>query len=315
MKLTVVLNSFNPSLYKYQKIPVLIYLYNDQAINQARRIKGDKEELGFTEEPFDLGADPDVGAETLPKQALDTFLTGYYIIEDITYTYDGDDNTTQQFVTLMRREWPTRTENLINPPGLEGEPDEVKAAAVTENSPPQPTPEPTPEPTPTPEPEDLEITVSFDNGGSTFMQDSAYFETTGTWARNKEFDGFEAFEAEMDGTSWSDLIVGDGTWRFQSETDFDPGTYDLNIWFRAEGKLFEGTESFTIEEAGRYTYKITTLGPNKTAHVFEDGVEIFVGNSSFSSTPAQLLNTAYLGLQGNYPELTKNGGPDWTEAT
>ena len=118
MKLEVTLNSFNPSLYKYQKIPVLMYHTDEKSIYQNERIKGDKKELGMDkDEPFDLGADPDMDPDRLPKQALDTFLSGYYIIEDIVYTYNNEG--TRQVVTLLRREWPTRTENLINPPGLE----------------------------------------------------------------------------------------------------------------------------------------------------------------------------------------------------
>jgi len=116
--LEVTLNSFNPSLYKYQKVPVLMYLMDSQAIEQNERIKGDKQELGMdSDEPFGLGEDTesitDEGKRS-PSQALDTFLSGYYLIENIVYrTEDGE---TKQTITLLRREWPTRTENLINPP-------------------------------------------------------------------------------------------------------------------------------------------------------------------------------------------------------
>jgi hypothetical protein len=116
MKLEVTLNSFNPSLYKYQKIPVLMYIVNDQAIEQNERIKGDKMELGMDkDEPFGLGEfSDDIEAGRSPNYALDTFLSGYYLIESIIYRHT--DGETKQIVTLLRREWPTRTENLINPP-------------------------------------------------------------------------------------------------------------------------------------------------------------------------------------------------------
>ena len=95
MKLEVTLNSFNPSLYKYQKIPVLMYHVDEKSIYQNERIKGDKKELGMDkDEPFDLGADPDMDPDRLPKQALDTFLSGYYIIEDIVYTYNNEGTKT-----------------------------------------------------------------------------------------------------------------------------------------------------------------------------------------------------------------------------
>lgn len=138
MKLMVTLNSFNPSLYKYQKIPVLMYIVDKKAIEQNERIKGDKKELGMDkDEPFALAEDSEDIQEAgtrSPSQALDSFLSGYYLIEDIVYrTEDGE---TKQTVTLLRREWPTRTENLINPPGLEDATDEEKADNVAENSPP-----------------------------------------------------------------------------------------------------------------------------------------------------------------------------------
>ena len=133
MKLEVPLNSFHPSFYNYQKLPVLMYHVDEQSVYQNERIKGDKKELGMDkDEPFDLGADPDMDPERLPKQALDTFLSGYYIIEDIVYTYANEG--TKQVVTLLRREWPTRTENLINPPGLEDASDEEKADNLSKNS-------------------------------------------------------------------------------------------------------------------------------------------------------------------------------------
>ena len=168
MKLQVTLNSFNPSLYKYQKIPVIMYLYEPSAIAQNDRLKADKQELGMDkDEPFNLGADPDLEPGKLPKQALDTFLTGYYIIEDIKYTYSKSSpkptENTKQVVTLLRREWPTRTENLINPPGLaEDATPEEKAEVVAENSPPPPPPEPTPSPTPEPTPPPAEPVFTID---------------------------------------------------------------------------------------------------------------------------------------------------------
>ena len=69
MKLEVTLNSFNPSLYKYQKIPVLMYHVDEQSIYQNERIKGDKKELGMDkDEPFDLGADPDMDPDIEPAK-------------------------------------------------------------------------------------------------------------------------------------------------------------------------------------------------------------------------------------------------------
>jgi len=264
MKLEVTLNSFNPSLYKYQKIPVLMYHVDEKSIYQNERIKGDKKELGMDkDEPFDLGADPDMDPDRLPKQALDTFLSGYYIIEDIVYTYNNEG--TRQVVTLLRREWPTRTENLINPPGLEDATDEEKAENIKENSPaaepaPEPTPATTPEPTPEPTPDvELEIEIGFTK--TTSEQDiqatfgnSTYGVFEGTWTANKEVAAFDFWEAEIDdtliGPSYGMRVKKNGTWVLDlSQTgSFDPQTYDLAITLRAEGKTFTNTASVTITD-------------------------------------------------------------------
>ena len=51
-----------------------MYHVDEKSIYQNERIKGDKKELGMDkDEPFDLGADPDMDPDRLPKQALDTF--------------------------------------------------------------------------------------------------------------------------------------------------------------------------------------------------------------------------------------------------
>ena len=257
MKLEVTLNSFNPSLYKYQKIPVLMYITNPKAIQQNERIKGDKKELGMDkDEPFGLEeASEDLAdaGKNSPSQALDSFLSGYYIIESIIYEVEGD--VTKQTMTLLRREWPTRTENLINPPGLEDATDEEKADNVAENSP-EPEPEPTPEPTPDVE---LEIEIGFTKTTSeqdiqaTFAN-STYGVFEGTWTANKEVAAFDFWEADIDdtliGPSYGMSVKSNGTWVLDlSQTgSFDPQTYDLAITIRAEGKTFTNTTSVTITD-------------------------------------------------------------------
>ena len=272
MKLEVILNSFNPSLYKYQKIPVLMYITNPQAIEQNERIKGDKKELGMDkDEPFNLGEDTEdiqQAGKRSPTQALDTFLSGYYLIEDIVYrTTNGE---TKQVVTLLRREWPTRTENLINPPGLEDATDEEKAENLKENGPaeepaPEPTPAPTPTPEPTPEPTpdvDLDIQIGFTNTSSTeesteakaFMN-NGYAKFEGTWTANKDLQFFDGWEAELDGQSvgfntGAMRVKKNGTWVFSlAELGlWGPGTYPLIITISAEGKTFTNQTDVTITQ-------------------------------------------------------------------
>ena len=248
-----------------------MYLYDPKAIAQNDRLKADKQELGMDkDEPFNLGADPDLEPDKLPKQAVDTFLTGYYIIEDIKYTYSKSSpkptENTKQVVTLLRREWPTRTENLINPPGLaEDATPEEKAEVIAENSPPPPppestpaptsTPEPTPEPTPE-EPLDIQITVpaqtSTQDVTQVFASHNTYPKFTGSWSANRELVEFEYFEAEIDGTLLTPgnglSMKKNGTWvvDFANVGAIDSGTYTLEVYIEAEGKKFEASGQVTV---------------------------------------------------------------------
>ena len=277
MKLKVTLNSFNPSLYKYQKIPVLMYITNKKAIEQNERIKGDKKELGMDkDEPFNLGEDTEsITPGRSPSNALDTFLSGYYIIEDIVYrTSDGE---TKQHVTLLRREWPTRTENLLNPPGLAKDATpEKKAENVKENSPPPPEPTVAP-PTPTPTPAadvPLEVDVTMTGGDITqdawspFMSQNTFVILNGTWKANREvmFDDAYAYvdQSGGEGDSWK-ITIGngmrvkkDGTIiidMYQEGGIMEAGKYTVQVTLEAEGKKFNikpnGVVSFTVVDAPR----------------------------------------------------------------
>jgi len=42
---------------------------------------------------------------------LDTFLSGHYVIENINIIYEADTGMRQE-VTLLRREWPARINNI-----------------------------------------------------------------------------------------------------------------------------------------------------------------------------------------------------------
>jgi len=109
MKIVLTLSSFNPSIYKYQKIPVVMYHY-DGARAEASKI-GDfkRDEAGFKDKPFKAGKGEDAADAT---QVMDKFLSGHYIIENINYVITDPDGGLRQKVTLIRREWPTRIKNL-----------------------------------------------------------------------------------------------------------------------------------------------------------------------------------------------------------
>ena len=111
MKVIIKLESFNPSLYKYQKVPLLIYNYEREVVEIAKELKTAKESKGLNESPIAGANDNPITNEETPDQMLDTFLSGHYVIENINIIYDIEEGLTQH-VTLLRREWPTRISNI-----------------------------------------------------------------------------------------------------------------------------------------------------------------------------------------------------------
>lgn len=107
MVLKVTLGSFNPSLYKYQKVPVLLYHYDPVKIKSELNKNDMASNMGFSDKPFEFNNNEE--GET-PKMTLDNFMSGNYVISNIDYVYTEDGLT--QEVTLLRREWPTSMGNL-----------------------------------------------------------------------------------------------------------------------------------------------------------------------------------------------------------
>ena len=110
MKLKVTLDGFNPSIYKYCKIPVMMYLYDGAEIEAAQHGDFKRDEAGFTERPMQAGKAEDSDSQDI-TQKVDNFLTGFYVVENLDYTYDTDEGM-KTICTLIRREWPTRVKNI-----------------------------------------------------------------------------------------------------------------------------------------------------------------------------------------------------------
>lgn len=109
MKVRMTLSSFNPSIYKFQKIPVIMYHYDGVRGEASKQGDFKREEAGFIDQPFDAGK---ADSANDAQQVMDRFLSGHYIIENIDYIIDNPDAGVKQVVTLIRREWPTRIKNL-----------------------------------------------------------------------------------------------------------------------------------------------------------------------------------------------------------
>lgn len=144
MSLEVSLAAFNPAIHLYQKLPVLIYTGHQQKLGADKVIKDAKKEKGF-----DTVVDEDASMLNSGSYVVDEFLSAFYIVGGIEYTYKSGDSSVKQKLRLLRREWPSRINNL-NPETVAPAP----TPAAPAPSPVEPTPPPIPEPVePAPAPE------------------------------------------------------------------------------------------------------------------------------------------------------------------
>jgi len=106
MTLEVELETWNPAIYRYQRIPVAIFHETQNQIGLDAAVKKTKDELGFDAAP---AADPD-DAVAGYSTVVDEFLSGFYIVGAIKYVYKT--GTIRQHLTLLRREWPGRLNSI-----------------------------------------------------------------------------------------------------------------------------------------------------------------------------------------------------------
>lgn len=283
LKLEIKLASWNPGLHLWQKIPVQILKAGKAQIDGAQGIIDNKEEKGF-----DTDQEIDENTMDTVDQVKDEFLTGFYVIGGIKYNYKETEGITQT-LTLLRREWPSRLDNIN---------EETLAAETPPPTPPAPEPEPTPEPVveePEEELEELEVTLTIDGEGTTFSQsESNYLSITGTWESNRDFEGFEDVEIEFESTD-DDGVWGypqitpkkgeaatSGTWEFESpEIIYEDGDYEINITFKAEDKEFTANSNMTfgLDDSSTYVYEIVITGDRIRIVVYDtDGDEVYRGD-------------------------------------
>ena len=122
-RLVVDLAGMNHYLYKYQRIPVIIYesSVNQNAANMQTRDKALGESEGAQDPNTATGmfagsgnssttakSKPDPTNQPMPEiqeQIKNEFLSGYYVIADMKYRYVTGSGVKQR-LTLIRREWP-----------------------------------------------------------------------------------------------------------------------------------------------------------------------------------------------------------------
>ena len=108
MTLQIELATINPAIHRYQKIPIIIFKEHADDIGADKVIKDRKKEQGF-----DVEADEQT--EDIPQAGTvvaDEFLSGYYVVGGIEYLYKADFPSVAQKITLLRREWPSRVNNI-----------------------------------------------------------------------------------------------------------------------------------------------------------------------------------------------------------
>lgn len=107
MTLEVELSSWNPAIYRWQRIPVAIFNQSQSRVAMDTNIKDAKKDLGM-----EHGPTADLEDDLSDKTSIDDFLSGFYVVGSIRYSYKKKDGKIKQHMTLLRREWPARINNL-----------------------------------------------------------------------------------------------------------------------------------------------------------------------------------------------------------
>lgn len=108
LSLNVELPALNPALHRFQKIPVMIFNITSQQTNADSVLKEKKGDKGFDTTPSEDFNDDKLSDKT----TMDEFLSGFYIINSIVYKYNNRDGKVRQEMNLIRREWPSRINNI-----------------------------------------------------------------------------------------------------------------------------------------------------------------------------------------------------------
>ena len=109
MSLDIELATFNPAIHRFHKIPVIIYTNESAKMGADNSVKEKKEKDGFETTVRDKEAPVNPG-----EYVVDEFLSGYYVVGGIEYYYKAGFQSVKQRVNLLRREWPSRVNNINN---------------------------------------------------------------------------------------------------------------------------------------------------------------------------------------------------------
>jgi len=158
MSLDIELATFNPAIHRFHKIPVLIYTNEQDRMGVDTLVKEKKLEDGFDVSVRDKDAIVNPG-----EYVADEFLSGFYVVGGIKYFYKPGFSSVKQSINLLRREWPSRANNInqetVAPPAKKTTPPAPPVVPAPE--PPAPPVAPSPPVAPVTEPETEKVTSEF----------------------------------------------------------------------------------------------------------------------------------------------------------
>ena len=106
LTLIVELQSANMALYKFQKIPIIIYETDKKRQDIQEGREKNAADAGYQRENQDKLEKGDNKTNNSNAPKVNKYLTGVYVIGNIEYTYNSNDQAIAQKLTLIRREWP-----------------------------------------------------------------------------------------------------------------------------------------------------------------------------------------------------------------
>lgn len=161
MMLEVTLSSLNPAIHLFQKIPIVIYIQETTRVGMDRNLKKDLQKKGFPVNDEDGFIDNEEKITYASRLVPDVFLSAYYVVIGIEYKYSQGEENISQILTLLRREWPSRLNNLTQKTLSSPVPKPDAPPPPPPVAPPAPPPEPPPPPPPPPKEPVLSISDNY----------------------------------------------------------------------------------------------------------------------------------------------------------
>lgn len=295
MSLDVELATFNPALHRYHKIPVVIYTGERQRLDAENQVKEKKEKDGFDSKP----TDQENGGLNQGEMIVDEFLSGYYVIGGFKYLYKAGATSVKQELNLLRREWPSRVNN-------------INAETVT----PEPTPNPAPAPEPTPPAAPIDAVMGewgewgpCENGQQKRKREvkepAQNGGVTGELEETQECTASKyTYKSLTFGPKKLIVMYKEGNEIYRGEPSFASTFEELKeqafVALETEHPDIKGA---TLDSKPEYTYRLDDLGFEKQFVVSKMGSVIYTGKPSMTATLQVLRQEAANELKPSHPDI------------